>query len=172
MILNPSSSKSREIPMPSTTISVQYVNPVKPGKKNGTIKTADGQLYLVDPTQLGQFQPGQTYTIEYDVETSRTGTEWKIFRRMDSGGIHQAPQATTAPGTAGKPSHTQAVEMFTMGVIGRAMQGVGTLPDREILTTWVESLVRAWEDGFARARVSQTLIGDYPGKVNQMNNGN
>lgn len=128
--------------MPTATINVQYVNPPKPGKKQGSIKTVDGQFYGVDPTQLGQFREGGTYTVEYDTHVYQ-GKEYKTFRRMD--GVLPLP----APVQTGRPAHTQAVEMFVMGVIGRAMQGVGTLPDREILTTWVRTLRRAWTDGFA-----------------------
>lgn len=128
--------------MPTATISVQYVNPPKPGKKQGSVKTVDGQFYGVDPTQLGQFSPGGTYTVEYDTHTYQ-GKEYKTFRRMDGALPLPAPVATA------RPAHTQAVEMFVMGVIGRSLQGVGTLPDREILTTWVKALRWAWIDGFA-----------------------
>jgi hypothetical protein len=39
--------------------------------------------------------------------------------------------------------------MFTMGIIGRALQGEGRLPDRETLTLWVKTCRWAWIDGFA-----------------------
>lgn len=138
--------------MPSATISVQYVNPPKPGKKQGSIKTVDGQFFGVDPTQLGQFREGGTYTVEYDTHVYQ-GKEYKTFRRMDGA----VPQQS-APIATGRPAHTQAVEMFTMGVIGRALQGVGTLPDREILTTWVKTCRWAWIDGFAAIAKPETDI--------------
>ena len=130
--------------MPTATINVQYVNPPKPGKKLGNIKTVDGQFYGVDPTQLGQFSPGMAYTIEYDTHTFQ-GKEYKTFRRMDGA----LPLPAPAPTHSGRPAQTQAVEMFTMGVIGRALQGSGTVPDRETLTNWVKACRWAFIDGFA-----------------------
>lgn len=128
--------------MPTATISVQYVDQPKPGKKQGKIKTTSGEYYGVDPTQLGQFSPGGTYNIEYDTHSFQ-GKEYKTFRRMD--GALPLP----APVQSGRPAHTQSVEMFTMGVIGRCVQGSGTIPDLETLTRWVKTCRWAWTDGFA-----------------------
>lgn len=51
--------------MPTATITVEYVNQPKPGKKMGSIKGSDGQYYGVWPNDLNQFRQGETVTIEY-----------------------------------------------------------------------------------------------------------
>lgn len=131
--------------MPTATINVAFVNPPKPGKKLGNIKTTDDQFYGVDPTQLGQFAPGGTYTIEYDTHVYQ-GREYKTFRRMDGALPLSHPMA---PVTTGRPAQTQAVEMATMGWIRAAVEGSGTIPDLETLTRWVKTCKWAWIDGFA-----------------------
>lgn len=60
--------------MPTQDITVQYVNAVKPGKKYGSIKTSEGQIFACPPALLNHFGQGEVCTIEY-------GT-W------DSGGMH------------------------------------------------------------------------------------
>lgn len=141
--------------MPTATINVQYVNQPKPGKKQGSVKTVDGQFYGVDPTQLGQFAPGGTYNIEYDTHTFQ-GKEYKTFRRMDGVLPLQPPVQHS-----GRPAQTQSVEMFTMGIIGRALQGSGTIPDRETLTTWVKTCRWSWIDGFASISKPDEAPDDY-----------
>lgn len=47
-------------------IEVKFVNPPKPGKKLGSIKTADDGFWLVPPTLLNQLSPGMKCRIEYD----------------------------------------------------------------------------------------------------------
>lgn len=132
--------------MPTATIVAEYVNPPKPGKKQGSVKGNDGHYYGVDPSQLGQFTQGGTYTIEYDTRIFQ-GKEYRNFRRMD--GV--APQTASKPSTSSS-SHTKSVEMACMGIVGRAVQGVGTVPDGETLMRWFMDIRSAWiatftEDG-------------------------
>jgi hypothetical protein len=54
--------------MPTGTITVKYVNPPKAGKKKGTIKSADGQMFGVWADKLGEFTPDMIYEIEYSEE--------------------------------------------------------------------------------------------------------
>lgn len=51
--------------MNTETIQVRYVNPPQNGRKTGSIKTADGIYYGVEPAALDRFQVGETYTVEY-----------------------------------------------------------------------------------------------------------
>ena len=54
--------------MHTEIIQVQYVNPPKPGKKKGTIKTIDGKLFGVWANALNGFKPKETYAVEYAEE--------------------------------------------------------------------------------------------------------
>ncbi len=66
-------------------VTIQYVNLVKPGKKFGSIKTSEGQIFACPPDLLNQFSVGEVCKIDY-------GT-W------DSGGFHivKKVQAVAAP---------------------------------------------------------------------------
>ena len=46
------------------TLTVQYVNEPKPGKKLGNIKSDDGQIWFVVPAMLRRFSAGQTYKVD------------------------------------------------------------------------------------------------------------
>lgn len=126
--------------MPTATIEVQFVNPPKPGKKQGSVKTVSGEYYGVDPTQLGQFQPGSTYTIEYETRVFN-GKEYRNFRRMD---------ASSPPPAQSKQvqAFSTPVEITAREIVASALHGVGTLPDTEILTTWFLAVKNAFEAVF------------------------
>lgn len=47
------------------TITVQYVNPPKEGKKQGSVKTSDGRFFGVYPELLSAFPSAGTYEIEF-----------------------------------------------------------------------------------------------------------
>jgi hypothetical protein len=47
-------------------VTVAYVNDPKPGKKNGSIKDDQGQYWSVWPNMLRQFEPGETYELDYE----------------------------------------------------------------------------------------------------------
>lgn len=49
----------------TATIEVKYANPPLAGKKQATIKTPDGTIFGVWPKDLGRFQPGRRYAVEY-----------------------------------------------------------------------------------------------------------
>lgn len=109
-----------------TTVTVQYVNQPREGKKMGSIKTEDGAYYSVNPSDLGQFQKGQTYSIEYD-ETTVNGRTFRNFKRI----ISSAP-------TGGDKEEM----IFITGVVGRAM-GSGQFKPADIVTLAVAAK-EAW----------------------------
>lgn len=51
--------------LPTAEITVAFVNEPKEGKKNGSIKAADGQYYSVPPHMLPQFAKGMRCRVEY-----------------------------------------------------------------------------------------------------------
>ena len=59
--------------MPTQEITVQFVNPVKPGKKWGSIKTSEGQMFGCPPAMLKMFSPGEVCTVEIEEWSSGGG---------------------------------------------------------------------------------------------------
>lgn len=140
--------------MPVTTVTVEYVNQPKPGRKQGSIKTASGQYIGVWPEKLSAFQPGGTYEIEYDSETGQNGKTYHQLKKIingAAGGLQTVSQvARRVTGMAGGSSD-QSEKIFVTGIIGRSLHGTGTIPDEDTLTDWVVRARAAWARGFAAA---------------------
>ncbi len=94
--------------MHTEIIQVQYVNPPKPGKKKGTIKTIDGKLFGVWANALNGFKPKETYAVEYAEEewqgqTYRTITKATLQANGTAGSSLRSSRNTyreTSPGDA------------------------------------------------------------------------
>lgn len=127
--------------MPTATIEVAYVNQPKPGKKKGSVKAANGEIYGVWPSDLGRFQVGQQITFNYE-ESTFNGQTYKSAKFPKG-----APPAPTPMAASSGPAKSE--EMFVMGVIGRTLQGTGSFPDPVELTNWVKAARMAWRDGFS-----------------------
>src|SRR4029078_174281 len=65
--------------MPTEQVTIAYVNPPKPGKKQGSIKTEDGRYFGVWPDKLGGFQRGMVCTIDYEVSTATDGSGRQVY---------------------------------------------------------------------------------------------
>jgi hypothetical protein len=128
--------------MHTATIEVAYVNEPKEGKKMGSVKTTDGEFYSVWPDKLANYIPGAVYEVEY-TESEFKGKTYKTIKGVKS---RTGPAAKAAGANApARNGHTQSVEMFVMGTIGRSLQGTGTYPDKEVLVGWLEDAKDAWE---------------------------
>lgn len=53
--------------MPTKEITVQFRNDVKPGKKWGSIKTSENEIFGCPPNLLYQFNVGEVCTIQYTI---------------------------------------------------------------------------------------------------------
>lgn len=51
--------------MNTATIEVQYAEPPKAGKKQGTVKATTGEIFGIWPDKLGLMRPGHSYEIEF-----------------------------------------------------------------------------------------------------------
>ena len=123
--------------MQTATIQVAYVNPPKPGKKQGSVKDAEGNIYGVWPDKLHLFEPGNVYTIEYS-SRDFNGQQYHDFKKM--------VEAQAAPIRNGN-GHDKSSDMFVMSCIGKALQGSGTIPDAVVLAGWVRVCRMAWKGG-------------------------
>lgn len=154
--------------MPVANIVVAYVNQPKGSSKKGSVKTEAGEYFGVWHDKLSQYAPGGKYTVEYDTEFYKD-KEYKTIKRIVQS---SAPQAASSPSSTVSRAGTQAVEMFVMGIIGKALEGTGGLPDEDTLTGWVVAARAAWTRGFAaplgpveippRSPLSQELNDEIP----------
>lgn len=92
-------------------IEVRFVNPPKAGKKQATIKAADGAVYGVWPDKVGLFQPGRRYQIEFN-ERPYNGRTYRTITKCRAHG-----HATSAP--AGQMQNTDS---FIASVLGAGVQ--------------------------------------------------
>ena len=86
--------------MPEIEITAQYVNPAKPGKRMGSVKSSEGDYYGCDPIMLKRFTPGEVCTIEYSTRPKDGGGEWRtIVRKISTSAAAPAPnfRSQTSP---------------------------------------------------------------------------
>lgn len=102
--------------MNTETVTVQYVNAPKPGKKMGSIKTADGRYIGCWPDKLVRFQQGGTYTIK--TETQGDFTKVVDVVGNDAPTQQQAPQQRSV----GRPTDDATAErIYVCGVVNAAI---------------------------------------------------
>lgn len=110
-------------------IEVRFVNPPKAGKKQATIKAADGAVYGVWPDKVGLFQPGRRYQIEYN-ERPYQGRTYRTITKCRAHGHATAAQAPSAGGgdslvatVLGAAIQSKAVEFSEEGIA----RAIGTI---------------------------------------------
>jgi len=156
--------------MTQATVTIQYVNEVKPGKKWGSVKTPEGVIFGVPPQLLPQFQAGGTYTIDYTEGDSGFKGVNNVWPAQGAPVAPPQPvQQPMPPMPAPMPSapvpapggHTgppgmgidaKAEDIFVTGVVGRCFHGTGTLPDAGTLTEIMQNLRMAWKAGHKPAQ--------------------
>lgn len=156
-----------------TTVTVQYVNPPKPGKKSGTIKSIDGQMFGVWPDKLGDFEPGETYEIDFtekavggityrDVKAVRPAATRTSQRRQAATAAspppaqtngHAAPQHGGSGGQYYRPTApVDAERMWTCGLL-QAFIKTGRLDLNEDMLTQATNILRStWQATFGANR--------------------
>src|SRR5437879_3526150 len=68
--------------MPSSTITIKFINPPGPGKKNASIKDTTDDFYLLEPAVANRLNNGSTYNVDYRTNTFR-GTTYKIVEKIE-----------------------------------------------------------------------------------------
>lgn len=92
----------------TSVITVKYADPPKDGKKQATVKAADGTIFGVWPKDLGRFQPGRRYRVEY-TQRSYQGRDYRTVVKAEP---EEAPERSANPGppvAAGAPSEFEFV---------------------------------------------------------------
>lgn len=107
--------------MPTTTITVKYVNQPRPGKKQGSVKDDNGTIYGVYPDKLSLFQPNATYEIEYKDSEWQGKTYHNIVSVKPAGGLSPAPQSNGG-GNYRPTSPVDAERMYVCSLVNAGIQ--------------------------------------------------
>lgn len=128
----------------AATITVQYANPPKEGKKQGSIKTTDGVVYGVFPDKLGLLRPQQTYAIEFD-EREFNGRTYKTIRKV-------RPAAREPQNDNGRsPSHSLDAEFeFVTRCLPAMISAYMAGSKQETIAAAARMLRRAYRDAFTQ----------------------
>ena len=137
--------------MPTATITVKWVNQPKPGKKKGSIKTADDQIFGVWADKLGNFQQNGIYDIEYDTE-DWNGQTYKTIKSAALKGQASRPMGR-GPMAPRETSMKDAERMFVCSLINAAIQAGKVEFTGASLETAVNGLRRVWANTFGAAEV-------------------
>jgi len=127
------------------TVTVRYVNPPKPGKKWGSIKTVDDEYIGCAPKDLAKMSEGNTYTVTYEV-LANSGA--KMLRSIDAGSA-PATNGAAAPrsnGSYGKKTPEEESRMFAMGhciEAGLVVEGLN-MADASDIAKMIQTLETAW----------------------------
>ncbi len=127
-------------------ITVSFVNPAKPGKTNGSIKTKDDQMYGVKPDMLSLFQPKGTYDIEFS-ERQFNGQTYKTVTSVKQ--VQDAPPATgNSGGKYGNQDMATAERIFVCGALNAMIHG-GLVEVSQVYISNVVNVLRAsWAETF------------------------
>jgi hypothetical protein len=78
----------------TAVIEVKFADPPKDGKKQATIKSTGGDVFGVWPKDIGRFQKGRRYRVEY-TERPYQGRTYRTIVKCE-------PETASAPQPAGK----------------------------------------------------------------------
>ena len=148
--------------MASVTIKVNFINPPKEGKKMGSIKASDEKYYWARPELLNQFAKGEQYTLEYTSEMSG-GKEWRTIKSLTPA-VGDA-YVSNGKASGGRDQSKVPMEIFVTGIIGRALEGSGGIPDVEQLTAMVRTARQAWEKGMSDGSTEKAKQAKQPEQI-------
>ena len=137
-----------------TQINIKWVNPAKPDKKFGSIKSVEGETYWVPAHMVSQFQPNTT--VDVPTQSAKWGTS--IVQVVSGHAQASAPSAAawskpqvpeparSVPANYSTPASgnmdRKDALIFITGLVGRAM-GSGQFKPSDIETLTHEA-TKAW----------------------------
>lgn len=137
--------------MKTETIQVKFVNPPKAGKKKGSIKDSNDNIYGAFPNILSQFTAGAAYEVTYS-EEDWNGATWKTIKSVKK--VADAP-AGNGPGpsssTYRETSSKDAERMWVTAVVRAGIQGGQIQFNDEALTMAVNDARKAWRNTFGKS---------------------
>lgn len=143
-------------------LNIGFVNPVKPGKKNGSIKSKEGDFYLCPPAMLSQFAQGETCKIEFKEETGKDGTIWRTITKK-IGGAATTPPGFQAPRQRTNP--TDSKQIFVTALLKEFVATGKVETSKTAVVTAGNALKDAYEELFgtpAKQETEATLNDEIP----------
>lgn len=128
--------------MPVATIVPKYVNPPAVGKKEGSLKLADGSFYGIPPAMLSQFQVDGTYSVEYKERT----WQGKTFRSISAINSSAAPSSPPSTGKYGQTDDATAERIFCCGALNAFITAGKIEPSAANVVQAVKALRVAWAE--------------------------
>ena len=119
------------------TVTIQFVNPAKQQGKPASIKDTDGQFFSVWPDKLAQFQPGETYDIEYTEKVVNGVVYRNVKNAAPSGSMSPAPSnfITREEIEAQRQSPRQATQTVPQNIRGEFSAPIVTKPQGQPAAT-------------------------------------
>lgn len=131
--------------MPTATIVPAYVNPVKPGKKLGSVKDrATGAYYGVPPQMLGQFSVGGTYNIEF-TEREFNGATYRTVTKVQQQAAAPASSGGAGGNTYRETSNIDAKRMWMTACVRAGIQSGQVQMSAEALEIAGIDALTAWD---------------------------
>lgn len=124
----------------TATIDIKYANPPKAGKKQATIKTTGGDLYGVWPKDIGRFQPGRRYKIEF-TERPFNGRTYRTI-------VKCGPEEGSDVRSTSTPSNTGGEIEFVTRVLAASIQACAVGHTHADLTQEARLLRAVYRDVF------------------------
>ena len=146
--------------MKTVDVNISFVNPPKPGKKMGSIKTKDNITYWVYADKLAQFSPG-THTIEYSDDAGSDGKPFLKALGVANGAAKQIPIPDMSPSRVIKPFPADPQEhsseylknrhIFVCGAINNAIASKQLdVTNKDELKAIVQMLGDVYDDSLGR----------------------
>ena len=143
--------------MQTAEITVQYVNQPKPGKKWGAIKDTNGVSYWGPPAALSAYQPGGTYTIQFNTNEEGFNQIGGAAAKMTA----SPRMPSRAPQEAAGGSKER--DMAAMGLINRRWHASWEIPlDTKVLEQEYRTVLTAWDNAH-KADYKAILDDEIPG---------
>lgn len=154
------------------TVQVRYVNRPKPGKKMGSIKTADDVYFSVHPSKLGYFQPGGTYDIEYSSREYNGTVFYTVENIANSDGAVPAPapraqQRSASPATQAAPAQfmknpKEQEQIFCVAIMKSMIEAGQIQPTMQDHIDTINSLREVFRQTFGKQETPATPAAQPP----------
>ena len=128
----------------TSVITVKYADPPKDGKKQATVRSDAGEVFGVWPKDLGLFQRGRRYRVEY-TERRYQGRDYRTVVKVEP---EEAPARTTrqeaSPATSAPSGEAEFVSRCLAASIMSGTMG----RSKEELIERARLLRSVWRDVF------------------------
>ena len=145
----------------TTTATIKYVNPPKPGKQRGSIKTTADEFFGVWADKIHLFEVGKTYEIDF-TETESSGV---TYRNVKSVKMVASLPASTAAAPASNSGNVyretcakDAERMFTCSILNAFIQSGKVSLNGPELVNHTLMLRKVWQHTFGQTAEAAMVV--------------